>query len=93
MSIKLEPDLNQAQNSPVMKAILNRRDARDFIDKQIPAAAIKKLLYAAIWAPNHKLTEPWKFTVITSGKVAEFIDVFCKGLESLIVEDSPPPCY
>ena len=30
----------------------------------VPAETIRALIEAATWAPNHKLTEPWRFTVL-----------------------------
>jgi nitroreductase len=31
----------------------------------VPPETIRALIEAATWAPNHKLTQPWRFTVIT----------------------------
>jgi nitroreductase len=31
----------------------------------VPRATITELIEAATWAPNHKLTQPWKFAVLT----------------------------
>lgn len=87
--MKTHANLSIAEDSPVLKAILNRRDSRDFIDREVPETVIKKLLYAAVWSPNHKLTEPWRFTVITSERRQELIHVYCKGLESMVDSDSP----
>jgi nitroreductase len=31
----------------------------------VPRETITELIEAATWAPNHKLTQPWRFTVLT----------------------------
>ena len=35
-----------------------------FQDQPVPRDAIDRMLAAAIWAPNHRLTEPWRFFVV-----------------------------
>ncbi|RKD15022.1 nitroreductase [Pelobium manganitolerans] len=35
-----------------------------FINKAIPKAVIEQILESANYAPTHKLTQPWRFTVI-----------------------------
>lgn len=35
------------------------------IDGEIPRETIQELIEVATWAPNHRMTEPWTFTVIT----------------------------
>lgn len=46
------------------ETIRNRRTIFKFRPGPVPKAAIEKLLSFGIWAPNHLLTEPWRFTVI-----------------------------
>jgi nitroreductase len=36
-----------------------------FIEKEIPTTVIKQILESANYAPSHKLTQPWRFVVIT----------------------------
>jgi nitroreductase len=40
--------------------------------KQVPDAIIRQLLENANWAPNHKQTEPWRFTVFTGDGLGTF---------------------
>ena len=49
----------------VRKTIRNRRSIYEFKMDKIPKATITRLIETAVWAPNHKLTEPWRFIVIT----------------------------
>jgi nitroreductase len=46
-------------------AIARRTSTRDFRPDPVPRYAIERLLAAAVRAPNHKLTEPWRFAVLT----------------------------
>jgi len=48
----------------VMEAIQSRRTIFKFKPDPIPKSILEDLLYAGIWAPNHHLTEPWRFVVI-----------------------------
>ena len=48
----------------VYQALYQRRMAWQFKDEAVPKAAVKRMLDAAVWAPNHRLTEPWRFFVV-----------------------------
>lgn len=45
----------------VEKAIINRRTIKAFKTDPVDLEEIIELLNVAKWAPNHKLTEPWRF--------------------------------
>jgi len=42
--------------------IVERRTVHDYSERPIPEAALQRALEAAISAPNHRMTEPWRFT-------------------------------
>ena len=46
-------------------AINQRTSVRRFRPDPIPREAVERLLECAVRAPNHKLTEPWRFAVLT----------------------------
>ncbi len=48
----------------VIEAIKARRSVREFTDTQVDRATIEKLLDAAVQAPNHRMTQPWRFHVL-----------------------------
>lgn len=48
----------------VMEAIESRRTIFKFKPDPVPTNILEDLLFAGIWAPNHHLTEPWRFTVL-----------------------------
>lgn len=48
----------------VYEAIYRRRMAWRFKDVPVDREVIARLLDTAVWAPNHRLTEPWRFFVL-----------------------------
>jgi nitroreductase len=51
----------------VYDAIYRRRMAWQFKDEPVRKSAIEQMLDAAVWAPNHRMTEPWRFFVLEKG--------------------------
>lgn len=47
------------------EAITRRASVRSFGPTPVPRAVLERLLAAAVRAPNHKLTEPWRFAVLS----------------------------
>lgn len=43
-----------------------RRSAKVFIDQPVELHLIIELLETAVYAPNHRLTEPWRFVIVES---------------------------
>ena len=48
----------------VSDAIAQRRSIKKFNDRPVTRDEIERLLDAAVLAPNHKLTQPWRFYVL-----------------------------
>lgn len=48
----------------VLEAIATRRSIKNFTDREISRTEIERLLAAACQAPNHRMTEPWRFYVL-----------------------------
>jgi nitroreductase len=48
----------------VEEAIRTRRSIFDFRPEPVPPEKLEHLLGFGIWAPNHHLTEPWRFTIL-----------------------------
>ena len=46
-----------------LTAIRTRRAVKQYDSQPIPREWVEELLDAARWAPNHKLTHPWRFNV------------------------------
>ena len=60
----------KAQTLSVYHAIYSRRSAWRFSGQPVDPMAIERMLDAAVWAPNHRLTEPWRFFVLEQGSGA-----------------------
>jgi len=56
-------------------AITRRASTRTFSADPVPRAQIERLLAAAVRAPNHKLTEPWRFAVLSGASAARFAEL------------------
>ncbi len=56
----------------VEEAIRSRASIKVFSDEPVAPAVIERCLEAAVWAPNHHLTEPWQFRVI-AGEMRELL--------------------
>jgi nitroreductase len=48
-------------------AINQRTSVRRFREQPVPREVIEQLLDCAVRAPNHKLTQPWRFAVLMNG--------------------------
>jgi nitroreductase len=48
-----------------ISAITKRTSVRRFRPDPVPRVVVERLLDCAVRAPNHKLTEPWRFAVLT----------------------------
>ena len=48
----------------VQEAIRERRSIKRFTEREVAREEIERLLDAAVHAPNHRMTEPWRFYVL-----------------------------
>ncbi len=48
----------------VFEAIRERRSIKRFSGQPVARAQLERLLEAAVLAPNHRLTQPWRFLVL-----------------------------
>jgi nitroreductase len=54
------------------EALATRRTAKTFAPEPPPREVLERIIEAATWAPNHRHTEPWRFTVIAGEERARF---------------------
>lgn len=57
-----------------------RTNLRIDLDRTVPGELIERLCEAGTWAPNHKLTEPWRFAVLTGRARALLGDILAGDL-------------
>lgn len=51
-------------NMQLYEAILTRRTIKAFKPDPVPTDVLAHALTAGLWAQNHRMTEPWRFTVL-----------------------------
>ncbi|MGH2601765.1 MAG: nitroreductase family protein, partial [Dehalococcoidia bacterium] len=57
--------IDTARAARVIDTLRDRRSASRFNAESVSREAVDGLIEAARWAPNHHLTEPWRFFVLT----------------------------
>lgn len=70
----------------VYTAIRTRRDMETFADDCPPQDVVARIIEAATWAPNHRLTEPWRFYVVAG----ERREAMCDALTSWLAAEGEP---
>ncbi len=48
----------------LLEIIKSRRNTKNFTKEDVSRENIELLLESAVWAPNHRNTEPWRFFVV-----------------------------
>ena len=56
--------LTNSSKSNVLNLIKGRRNTKQFSGEDISVGEIEVLLEAAVWAPNHRNNEPWRFFTV-----------------------------
>lgn len=59
----------------VIEAIKARRSTPRLRPDPVPREIIDQMLDAAVWAPNHRLTEPWRFYVLGEQTRRRFAEI------------------
>src|SRR6184192_2947736 len=58
-----------------LDAIHRRTSVRRFRPDPVPRETIAQVLDCAVRAPNHKLTQPWRFAVLTGAARSRFAEI------------------
>lgn len=59
----------------VVDALRSRRSVRRFTKQPIPQSLLQEILSVAPWVPNHHVSEPWRFIVITGESLTHLADL------------------
>ena len=73
----------------ILDTIRSRRSIYNFKTVLVPQETIVRVLETAVWAPNHKLTEPWRFLVITGKTKEKLAKIYCKIQKNKIQSEDP----
>ena len=63
--VEYEGENDEPSDTPIMEIIKQRRSVGQMTQEQPTRAQIERLLEAATYAPNHHVTEPWHFFVLS----------------------------
>jgi nitroreductase len=72
--------------NPVLSALRERRSAARLKADPVPEALVEQVIEAATWAPNHRLTEPWRFVVLTGEARTALGKVMAQSLRERLPE-------
>lgn len=59
------------------EVLRGRRTIELFLQTPVPDALVKEAIEAATWAPNHHVTEPWKFYLLGRDSIAACLGLVC----------------
>jgi nitroreductase len=71
----------------ITKAIANRRTIKDFKPDTVSDEMIEQALGAGLWAQNHHLTQPWRFTVLGKQTHRALAEIYGAMQERSLPED------
>ena len=74
----------------VLQTIAQRRSIFDFQPTEVPRERLERALQAAVWAPNHKLTEPWRFIVVGPEAKERLCQVYARIKQDGVKADIDP---
>lgn len=64
--------------------IRGRRTTKEFGAEPVDPAVLRELLDAARWAPNHRMTQPWRFRVVGPHALERLMTAAGAGAEKLL---------
>ena len=67
---------NQKGINAIEQNIISRRTIKSFKKDLVRTEEIIELLNVAKWAPNHKLTEPWRFQLYVDKGKEKFVQAY-----------------
>ncbi len=76
-------------SATVYEALYGRRNTWQFTGEAPSHETLQRVLSTAVWAPNHKLTEPWRFFVLPQGGGARQQVVDCVYNSALKMSGDP----
>ncbi len=62
--------------------IKERRSVHLFEDRPVSIELVKELLDTAVWVPNHRMTQPWRFVLVHGEGRKRLADAVRTGAES-----------
>ncbi len=88
MAVDLERRAQGSEADGILEFIKSRRSVGKVAQDKPPRELIEKVLEAAVWAPNHHLTQPWRFFVL-AGRAREQLGEAMAAADKRLHPDSP----
>ncbi len=73
--MKKAPSYETQELREFAEVLRGRRTIELFLQTPVPDALVREAIEAATWAPNHRLTEPWSFTLLGKETVERCLDL------------------
>ncbi len=74
----------------VFAAIHARRTIKDFRPDPVPSDLLERALTAGLWAQNHKLTQPWRWTILGPETHRRLAAAFARSQVTLLDANATP---
>ncbi|MGH2349262.1 MAG: nitroreductase family protein, partial [bacterium] len=74
----------------VFEALTSRRSIPRVRTDPVPRALIERALDAAVWSPNHRMTEPWQFFVLEDDSKRRFAELRREFTRSTMPDPEAP---
>jgi nitroreductase len=91
LSIYDDGEIDEPANTPIMEIIKQRRSIGQMTQEQPTRAQIERLLEAATYAPNHHVTEPWHFFVLTGAAREQLGEIMETSMRQRLQGSETPP--
>lgn len=80
----------ETKPATVIDTIISRRSVPRYRPDAVPRELIERALDAAVWSPNHHLTEPWQFIVLQGQSKERFAEIRRDYVRSTIADPDAP---
>ncbi len=72
---KPAPSFETSDMRELEEVIRGRRTIDQYLQTKVPEALVREAIDIAMWAPNHHVTEPWRFYLLGPETVARTIEL------------------
>ena len=79
MSKKAPPSYETQSLRDLEEVIRGRRTINLYLQTPVPVELVREAIEAATWAPNHHVTEPWRFYLLGKETIEQCLDL-CRDI-------------
>lgn len=72
------------------KLVEERRTVHSYVQKDIPQNWIEEGVKLSLWAPNHRMSFPWKYFLLSASTQKHVFEWACENKKTSAIEDSSP---